>query len=144
MIVELRNNLEEDFASPMSDSTILALFFRLHNAYTAMVDTLDGLSAYNLVALLLQSTLYGVYIFTCGTCAGALTRTNGRWRSRKEIQWPLLLAGAFLLMNTSCNVCVQLYRCIELLVMKEHTEPHTGWTSVIKVRLLSKIAIGSR
>jgi len=133
MIVELGNHLEEDFASPMTNSTILALFFRLPSVYAAMVDTLTGLTTYNLVALLLQSTLYGVYIFTCGTCAGALTRTNGRWRSRKEMQWPLLLAGCFLLMNTSCNVCVQLYRCIELLAMSEPTESHSGWTSIIKV-----------
>jgi len=90
-----------------------------------------GIDISNLVALFLQSILYGIYIVTCWNCAGALTRTNGGWRSRKEIHWLFVVAGTFLLINTTCNVCLQFYKCLQLLVYRAPAA--TNWIIVVKV-----------
>ena len=81
-----------------------------------MVNGFTDLYIFYLLSLFLQSILYGVYLITCGSCAAALTRVNGRWRSRKELQWPFLLAGAFLLLNTTCYLCIQFHNCLEPFV----------------------------
>jgi len=97
----------------------------------------------NLIALFLQPMLYGIYIVTCGNCATALTRVNGRWRSREEIQWPFLLAGAFLLINTTCSICIQLLNCIEVFVNGVQDATNipgnlSRWINVMKVRYAAR------
>lgn len=104
-----------------------------------MVDTLTSFRLINLVTLFLQSVLYGIYIVTCGNCAVAVTRVNGRWRRRREMQWPFLLAGTFLLINATCNLCFQFYRCLELLWYTGPSRPgittsFSRWINVAKVR----------
>ena len=79
-----------------------------------MTDVLRDLRMCSLLSLFLQPILYGIYLVTCRRCAAALTRVNGRWRSRRELQWPFLLAGIFLLTNTTCSLCLQLYNNLDL------------------------------
>ena len=83
-----------------------------------MVNFLTSFRVCSLVSLFLQSILYGIYLITSGSCAAALTRVNGRWRSRRELQWPFLLAGFFLLLNTTCGLCIQFYNCLDPIVRR--------------------------
>jgi len=102
------------------------------------VDVLTGFEVPTLVAVFLQSILYGIYLVTCGNCASALTRVNGRWRNRREIQWPFLLAGTFLLINSTVIVCIGFYRCLELLAFNPEgladRAQSTYWLNIFKVR----------
>jgi len=108
--------------------------------HKTMADVLTRLDISTLVALFLQSTLYGIYIVTCGNCAVVLTRVNGRWKRRHEIHWIFLIAGTILLANTTCYVFFQLYRCFQLFVLRRgpegsavNNDPLT-WLNISKVR----------
>jgi len=107
-----------------------------------MGDVLTDLPIFNLVSLFLQSILYGIYLITCGGCAAALSRVNGRWRSRKELQWPFLLAGLFLLLNMTRYLCIQFYSCLEPLIHRGSDGPSTpgafSSSNIIKVRYISQ------
>jgi len=104
-----------------------------------MVDLLTDLRIFSLVSLFLQSVLYGIYIITSGSCARALTRVNGRWRSKRELQWPFLLAGLFLFVNTTCSLFIQLYKCLELLVHGGFGESGASYhSSIIAVRYIPR------
>jgi len=107
-----------------------------------MVDILTDFPIFSLVSLFLQSILYGIYLITCGSCAAALTRVNGRWRSRRELQWPFLLSGFFLFLNTTCFLCLHLYACLEPFVHKDSAglgDPSTFTVSrVIEVRYIAR------
>jgi len=109
----------------------IALLHHHLSLYAAMVDAFTRLSTSNFVALFLESILYGIYIITCWTCAVALTRVNGRWKTMREIQWPFLLTGILLLLNTTSNLCLQFYRCLELLVYRGPV--YSGWMTTVKV-----------
>jgi len=105
-----------------------------------MVDVLTGLDISTLVTLFIQSTLYGIYIVTCGNCAVVLTRVDGRWKGRHEIHWVFLIAGTILLANTTCYVAFQLHRCFQLFVFGRgpdgsavNNDPLT-WLNIAKVR----------
>jgi len=119
-------------SSQLAGNIHLSLLFHLLCSYAAMADYLTNLTIANLTALFLQSILYGIYITTCGDCARALTRVNGRWKSRQEMQWPFLLAGGLLLINTTCSLSIELQRCIDLLVYKGPIQ--SVWIIVVKVR----------
>jgi len=113
-------------------NTTLTLPLHSLSLYAAMVDVLTSWKISSFVALFLQSILYGIYIITCGNCAVALTTVNGRWKSVRETQWPLLLAGAFLLLNATCSVCIQFYRCLVLLVFRGPFQP-INWMTTVEV-----------
>ena len=118
----------------------------LSGLYSAMLDqdVLTNFRTSRLITLFLQSILYGIYIITSGSCARALTRVNGRWRSRRELQWPFLLAGAFLLVNTTYNVCIRLYNFLIIFVYRGSDRlsiPNTfsRWSLVVEVRYTATI-----
>jgi len=107
-----------------------------------MVNFLTDFRVSSLVSLFLQSILYGIYLITSGSCAAALTRVNGRWRSRRELQWPFLLAGFFLLLNTTCGLCIQFYNCLDPVLHGGSGGPSTPSTfshwSMIIVRYIPR------
>jgi len=113
------------------EDTSPALLHHHLSLRAAMVDVFTRLSTSNFVALFLECILYGIYIVTCWTCAVALTRVNGRWKSIREMQWPFLLAGILLLLNTTSNLCLQFYRCLELLVYRGPV--YSAWMTSVKV-----------
>lgn len=96
-----------------------------------------------LLALFLQSILYGVYLYTCFHAASSIflvydRSSHSRWRSPREISWTFLVAGTLLFLNTSACVAMQLYGCMAVFVYKEDLTTlahHNHWIIMLKVHV---------
>jgi len=115
-VAPVPSNPEVRFRFRFQDATTLFPSPSVLGLSFAMVYFSTDFRICSLLALSLQSMLYGIYLITSGSCAVALTRVNGRWRSRREMQLPFLFAGLFLFLNMTCGLCIQFYSCLALFV----------------------------
>jgi len=103
----------------------------------------------HIAALFLQSVFYGIYIVTCGFLAAVLTRTStsghactARWRTSAEINWILLIASVFLLLNTTLNIILGVYRLVMLLAYQVSAQDGSlSWVYTAKVSFSSSACL---